>query len=469
MKILLVRPNPPKYTIGLKHIMVCEPLELEYVAAGIQGHNVEIFDMILEKDLRGKLRSFQPDIVGTGSYITGVNVVKDICREVKAFNPEVLTIVGGVHATLAPGDFSDPHIDVIAMGEGAALAGRIIANYDRGQSLETIPGLAFPDGPSLSFSPPGTLAVDVNNLPLPNRSLIDKYKNRYYYLFHQPVALVKTIFGCPFTCNFCFCWPLTGGNVYLRSPESVVDEIQRIESRDIYFVDDTFFVDINRLRKLRDLIRERRIQKDYLAYAHTDFIVKHPDIIRDWAEIGLKACIVGLESPRDDELLNYEKKATVTQNTEAVEILRKNKVDVYGSFIVDPGWTEKDFRRLEEYIEKTGIYYTVIQPLTPLPGTKIFSQYESTITVDRRDYEIWDMQHALLPTRLPLKEFYRQVRKIYIHTILNIGRARRLQLRTAPPVWSKKYLRLLWGGIRVMLSLRNAHLHPRTPAAPNEG
>jgi radical SAM superfamily enzyme YgiQ (UPF0313 family) len=448
--------------------MICEPLELEYVAAGIQGHDVEIYDMILEKDLKGKIRSFKPDIVGTGSYITGVNIVKAICREAKSINPEILTIVGGVHATLVPGDFVDPDIDVIAMGEGVNLVGQIIDRYDRGKDLETVPGLAFPGGNGLRCSPPGSLMVDTLNLPLPRRDLTKKYRHRYYYLFHQPVTLMKTMFGCPFTCNFCFCWPLTGGKVYKRSEESVVEELEQVESKDVYFVDDTFFVDINRLRRIGDLIRERGIEKDYLAYAHSDFVVKHPDMIRDWAEIGLKACIMGLESPRDDELLNYEKKATVDLNTEAIRIMRRNKVDVYGSFIVDPGWSKKDFAGLAEYIEKTRLYYLVIQPLTPLPGTKIFSSYEDRFSADRRDYEIWDMQHAVLPTRLPLKEFYKQIRKIYTGKILDIKRARRLQLRTAPPIWSKKYLRLLFGGIRVMLSLRRAHRHPELLSSGRE-
>ncbi|MEJ2194183.1 MAG: hypothetical protein P8X73_04915 [Ignavibacteriaceae bacterium] len=43
MKILLIRPPVPKFTIGLKNIMICEPLELEYVAAGITGHEVRSF------------------------------------------------------------------------------------------------------------------------------------------------------------------------------------------------------------------------------------------------------------------------------------------------------------------------------------------------------------------------------------------------------------------------------------------
>jgi hypothetical protein len=38
MRILLVRVPIPRHTMGLKHIMICEPLELEYVAAGLTGH-----------------------------------------------------------------------------------------------------------------------------------------------------------------------------------------------------------------------------------------------------------------------------------------------------------------------------------------------------------------------------------------------------------------------------------------------
>ena len=54
MKVLLVRPRPHKETIGLQHVMICEPLELEYLISNIPDDiksetNAEIIDMILEK------------------------------------------------------------------------------------------------------------------------------------------------------------------------------------------------------------------------------------------------------------------------------------------------------------------------------------------------------------------------------------------------------------------------------------
>lgn len=51
MRILLIRPKPHKETIGLQNVMICEPLELEYVSAYLSkhGHDVTIVDKILER------------------------------------------------------------------------------------------------------------------------------------------------------------------------------------------------------------------------------------------------------------------------------------------------------------------------------------------------------------------------------------------------------------------------------------
>ncbi|MBN2440455.1 MAG: cobalamin-dependent protein [Spirochaetales bacterium] len=461
MKILLVRPCPPKYTIGLKNLMICEPLELEYIAAGLHGHTVEILDMIFEKNLSGTIKKFRPDILGTSSYITGVPLVKEICRRAKKIDPGIITIAGGVHATLLPGDFKDPSIDIIAIGEGVRLIRQIIHNLETNIPLEAIPNLALHKGENLHFTESRKLEVDVEHLPFPRRDLLQKYHKRYYYLFHQPVALLKTTFGCPFRCNFCFCWELTDGRVYTRSPESIIDEISQIKVKDIYIVDDTFFIDPRHLMRVHDLIVEKGIKKDYLTYCHAGFIVHHPEIIRAWAHIGLKACILGLESPVDSELKKYDKKASVDINTRALEIMRRNNIDIYGSFIVDPRWDKKDFKRLRDYIEKTKLYFVVIQPLTPLPGTKIYESYEKNLIIRRSDFELWDMQHTLLPTKLPLKEFYRQIRRIYIAILLNPFRTSKLHLRTVPSIFTKQYIRLLFGGIRVLFALRNAHKHSR--------
>ena len=86
MNILLVRPRPDKETIGLQNVMICEPLELEYIGAYIQplGHSVTIVDMILEKQpLSYFIGKYNPDVVGLTAYIAHVNVVKAYAKEIK--------------------------------------------------------------------------------------------------------------------------------------------------------------------------------------------------------------------------------------------------------------------------------------------------------------------------------------------------------------------------------------------------
>jgi radical SAM superfamily enzyme YgiQ (UPF0313 family) len=446
--------------MGLKHIMVCEPLELEYVAAGLAGHDVRIFDMIVEHGLERRLRDFCPHIVGTSCYITGVNEVKKLCRTVKRWDPACLTIVGGVHASLVPEDFTDSSVDCIALGDGTALMREIVAAHAEGRALSGIPGLAFPTAAGhLARSPEREYMGPPDDLPLPRRELVAHLQHRYFYLFHQPVVTIKTTWGCWYSCNFCFTWRITGGHAYSRSPESIAAELETIAAEDIYIVDDIFLINRSRLARLAKLLRERGIRKKFLVYGRADFIARNEDVIEEWAGLGLTAVLIGLEASTNSELDSMNKQSTVNYNIQAIDILRRNGVDVYGSLIPGPDYTAEDWDRLWQFIDDNGLYYLNISPLTPLPGTAIWSQYESQLTVPRSAHSLFDLSHCLLPTRMPLKEYYRRLLGLYMRACLDIRRANRLTLRTRPPIWSRKYFRLWLGALRMYLQLRRAYRH----------
>lgn len=461
MRVLLVRPPVPPHTMGLKHVMICEPLELEYVAAGIPAvHEVEIFDMIIEKDLPRRLRKFRPDVIGTSSYITGVNEAVKVCRVAKLWNPAVKTIVGGVHASRVPEDFSDPAVDCIVLGDGTTVIGQILAAFQSGQPLAEIAGLALPAGEGqVTMTAERHYMPPPDSLPFPRRELVKHLAHRYYYLFHQPVATMKTTWGCWYKCNFCFTWRITDGVPYSRSPESIVEELALIESPDVYIVDDIFLINRKRLAAIADLLRQRGIRKKYLVYGRADFIAQNEDVIAEWAELGLSAVLIGLEASTDSELDSMDKECTVDYNRQAIEVLRRHGVDTYGSLIPNPEYTEKEWERLMRFIDETGLYYLNISPLTPLPGTVIWDQYQDKLTVPRRAHGLWDLSHVVLPTRLPLKRYYRFLLRTYSRAILDIRRADRLALRTRPPVWSPRYLRLWWGAIQILFQFRAAHRH----------
>jgi len=481
MKILLVRPPVPRHTIGLKNVMICEPLELEYVAAGLQGHDVQIFDGILERGLKRRLRKFKPDVIGTSCYITGVNEVKKVCREAKLWNPECRTVVGGVHASRCPEDFVDPAIDCIVLGDGTTLIPEIIKAFETGAPLDEIPGLELPvNEDEIVMTAERTYMPAPDELPLPRRNLIDHLKHRYYYLFHQPVALMKTTWGCWYKCNFCFTWRITDAVTYSRSPKSIADELEQIEAEDVYIVDDIFLINRTRLQELAAILRERGIRKKYLVYGRADFIAQNEDMIAEWAELGLSAVLIGLEASTDTELDSMDKECTVDYNCQAIEVLRRHGVDTYGSLIPNPDYTEKEWQRLSDFIEDNGLYYLNVSPLTPLPGTAIWEQYKDQITISRSAHGLWDLSHVVLPTRMPLKKYYRALLYVYGKAVLNIRRANQLTLRTRPPVWTPKYLRLWLGAIKIMGQFFWGHRHhsprqlrkamykgPKLPKLPN--
>jgi len=460
MRILFVRPPVPPHTIGLKHIMICEPLELEYAAAGLNGHEIQIMDLIIEKNFENRLKKFQPDVVATSCYITGVNEVIKLCRKTKLWNKSCFTVAGGVQAAQVPEDFADASVDCIVTGDGTSLMPLLIQALERRAPLENIPGLAFPVSPGKVMLTEGKPYMpEADSLPFPRRDLVAHLKHQYYYLLHQPVATMKTTWGCWYKCNFCYTWRITDGMPYSRSPESIIEELASIEAEDVYIVDDIFLINKARLRKLADLLKERNIRKKYLVYARADFIAENEHVIAEWADLGLSAVFIGLEAATNRELDSMNKECTVDYNRKSIEVLRKYRVDTYGSLIPNPDYTPDDWKRLWKFVEDTGLYYVNISPLTPMPGTVIWSQYKENVTVPREAHGLWDLSHALLPTRMPLKAYYRALLKLYAKTILDISRADRHVQRTLPSVWSWKYLRLLWGALKIGKQFWVAHHH----------
>lgn len=459
MRVLLVRPPVARQTIGLKHIMNCEPLELEYVAAGLPEHEVQIMDLMVEKGLKKRLRQFKPQVVGTSSYITGVNEVIKLCRTVKKWNSECHTVVGGVHASCAPEDFCDDSVDCIVLGDGTHVISEIVEALQSEDGLQHIPGLAIPESGSLRKTAVQPYMPPPDSLPLPRRDLVAHLRKHYYYLYHQPVATLKTLWGCWYRCNFCFTWRITDGNVFARSPESIADELEQIEARDVYIVDDIFLIKPSRLKRLAGLIRERGIRKHFLVYSRSDFICSNEEVIREWAGLGLKAVFIGLEATTDQELHSMGKKTTVDANRNAISILQRHGVDTYGSLIPQPDYDTDDWERLWQFIDDNGLYYVNISPLTPLPGTDVWEKSLDRLTVNRQAYPLFDLSHVVLPTRMALKDYYRSLLDVYVRTCLDIRRARRLSLRTMPTIWSLKFWRLWWGGLKVYRQLRSAHRH----------
>ena len=411
MRILLIEPCKAPETIGGEDVFLFEPLALEYVAAGVvRDHDVRILDLRLEKGLDDVLEEFRPDVVGITSYTVHVKTVRNLFNEIKRWNPQILTVAGGHHATVVPEDFHTPSIDLVVTGEGVFTFKEIVARFEKNEGFDGIAGIAFENGGQLVRGD-NPASVDLDAFPFPERRLTAKDRKHYYSEWMKPLASIRTSKGCPYRCNFCALWKLTEGRYLRRKPEKVVEELAGTEEEFVFFADDESLVDTERMKTLATLIREAGIQKRYFLYGRSDTIARNAELLELWREVGLERVFVGLESFRDEDLGYIRKGSSVSDNERAVEILHDLGIEIYASFIVRPEFTKKDFRAFRRYTRHLGIRFASFAVLTPLPGTDLYDEVRSQMITHNYDY--FDFIHTLLPTALPLKEFYKEYSELY--------------------------------------------------------
>ena len=446
MKIMMVRPAPSPETIGLQHMMIVEPLELEVLAALKRpGDLVEIVDMILEKrPFVTYLREWNPDVLCLTGYITNVPAILSCCREAKQVSGEITTIVGGVHCEVCPGDFEDEAVDF-----------RVVRN-----AVSGFTGLLDHIGTNTAL-PPGILRKGEHltqitlppfdfRMPVPDRNAVARYRKEYFYIFRDKVALLKTSFGCPFQCAFCFCRAITSGKYFVRPMEEVMQEMLQINETEIYIVDDDFLVDIRRLQEFIQETKRYGIRKHFMVYGRADFIATNPGIMHELAGIGLKTVIVGFESFSNLELDAYNKHTDASIYGETMKVLHKERIDCFATIFIPPHYDKQDFREMVKAIKKLGIHFVNLQPLTPLPGTEMTFPEEQLI-ISRMDYEKWDLAHLTVrPEKLSVADFYEEILKAYQSVLYRPATLWKYLTSYKP----KMLIKMLKGGARVTQQYR---------------
>lgn len=462
MRILLVRPRCAPETIGLQHIMLVEPLELEVLGALVAPEDtVEIADMLLERrPLEGILRESAPDVVCVTGYITHVPGMKACCRLAKSVRPAVRTVAGGVHVETCPDDADDPAIDFRVVRNATRAFPRLLEHLRRGDpppqgvlrpgevvSREALPPLDF-------------------HYPRPRRELTRRYRKHYFYVFHRGVALLKTSFGCPHRCRFCFCRRITDDQYFARPLDDVIDELRGIEEREVYVVDDDFLLSPARVAGFVRGLRDAGIDKHFLVFGRADFIAEHPALIEEFRGAGLRTVIVGLESFEDAELAAYRKRTSRGVNEAALRVLEACGVECYAAMITSPHWSEEDFRRTGDILLDLGVKFVTLQPLTPLKGTELEVD-DADLALERDDYARWDLAHvAIRPTGMSAARYYENLLALYDRVVFAprhlLQHARRYPLTSQ---W-----KLAWGLYRVRRQYlaRIAEAHAQDPVHPTD-
>jgi hopanoid C-3 methylase len=419
MNVAFLKP-PIGGILGLEMLTFVEPLGMICVAAQLEaaGHRCAVFDLRIDGEEKGlaRCRDFAPQVVGLQcNFTTERRRTLRLVRQVKRMLPEAFVVIGGHDASREPEWFIGEGVDAVAIGDGEEVMPPMVEALERGGDLQKAPGLLLNvDGrPVATGCAP--MRADLDSYALPARHLIAEYAPHYYINFRKPLALIEMARGCPFKCNFCSVWKFHESTFREKSAERVVAELQAIEADNIFVIDDIFWMDVRRSEQIARAIQAAGIKKYFTVQTRTDIICKFPHLIELWKGCGNLAIFLGLESITDAGLELVNKHNTAANNRRAIEILKEMGVGFTPNFIVDPAWDHDDFARLREWIATTGAYNSGFSILTPLPGTDLWETAKQNVTT--HDWEMYDIVHTVLPTKLPLEEFYAEYSRLWRHAL----------------------------------------------------
>ncbi len=430
MRILLVNPPRSPHNAILEHAteasrpfihrkLVGPPLGLLTVATAVRHHDVSLLEMKAEYDLnpqaaapqtllRQHLDAFRPDLVGITLIASEVPAGLELLQTAKQWNPEVLTVAGGLHVTLCPGDIDRPWVDVLCPGSSAHTFRALADTLARGGRLQTVPGLLLRQEGRLQPTPPVASGANpaTSEFLVPDRALLRKWLPAYVVgKTNGPGTYLFTSLGCPHRCSFCSIWPQYDGAYLQRDIESVIAELKTLDEYiAVRFADANSIIDTTFIDRLFSRIEEEGIRKIFIMDIRADTMAQNPRLMAKLAANGLKVVICGFESFRQEELRRYGKALQVEHIASAVAVCAANGIMLRGNHIIPPDYERADFDALAEFAAANPVELAGYTLLTPMPGTALHAQLQDQI-VDH-DLAKYNMFNGVLRTTLPLDEFH---------------------------------------------------------------
>jgi anaerobic magnesium-protoporphyrin IX monomethyl ester cyclase len=385
MKTTLIYPGIAGYGFssvgkGMEAGWISHGLAHLSAAAKAKGFDVDLIDLrsLAGWDhYRSELLSRQPDVIGVTMMSVDYNPAMQCLDMAKEVRPEVVTVVGGPHPTLALEEVAqNPHIDYIVTHEGEITFPRLLQAIAEGHP---------PQERVLAGEPP-----NLDELPFPDRELfLNEWRKAGYtsdspedpFVPELPPPFVTIIAGrgCRYNCSFC--QPaerkLFGRGVRRRSPGNVIAELEILRERyhfsSFMFHDDTLTEDKEWVVAFCQLYRQRGFAQPFFCQSRADIIVRHEDMVKLMAESGCKGYFIGFESGSDRVLKFIRKGTTRAMNIQAARVCRRYGIRVWANYMLGlPTETREEVMDTISMLKEIDPDYYSPAFYTPHPGSDLY-------------------------------------------------------------------------------------------------
>jgi len=261
---------------------------------------------------------------------------------------------------------------------------------------------------------------EINDIPFPDRDDFPTESYQQAFFAGKKTALIISSRGCPSVCTFCI-WPqtMTGHLHRTRSAKNVVDEIEHLMKNhnvdELYFDDDTFVVNKQRVYDLCDEILRRKLDIKWLCMSRVGSVDEK--ILKKMHQAGCREIFYGFESGSQRLLKSIKKGSTLSQAINAVRMTQKVGMYATGSFIV--GLPEDDMNSIKETLRfaiKLRADYVQFVLAAAFPGTELYEEVEKGGLLQLNSWTDLDGTHGgVLRTKyLTNHELEGAVRKMYV-------------------------------------------------------
>jgi radical SAM superfamily enzyme YgiQ (UPF0313 family) len=150
--------------------------------------------------------------------------------------------------------------------------------------------------------------------------------------------------------------PLGQKRHYTERPlGSVIEELKSITADVVMFSDDNFFTNPKRSKKLCELIIENGIKKTFITQTRIE-IARDAGLLEKAEKAGFKIFLIGIESPHDKILQQFNKGFTQQQVKDAFKILNKYNFYIHGYFIYgNIGETEEEMVYIAQFAKELNL------------------------------------------------------------------------------------------------------------------
>ena len=351
------------------------------------GHSAEYINLFqYEKEQLIEYLRADPICVAITTTFYVVNLpVTEMVEFIREHTPKVRIVVGGplvnnparnYHGDALKTALEDMGADIYVLeGQGELTLARLVERLKNGDKISDVPNLVYFEGKEFHRT---TTVAENNSL---DANFID-WKDFGGSRELGATIQTRTARSCAFKCSFCN-YPSRAGALTLLSLEVLERELDSILAlggvQNVVFIDDTFNVPFPRFKDLCRMMIRKKYPFNWFSYFRCSN--SDQEAIDLMAESGCKGVFLGIESGSPSILINMNKSATVEKYEKGIEMLRRNGILTFGSFITGfPGETDKTVQETIDFIRSTRPDYYRSQMWYCEPGTPIQNE--------RRKYEI---------------------------------------------------------------------------------